>query len=339
MMTARLIRYLALILLIAVSWLWMPSTAHAQVYCQSTAPNISFGNVNPSVASTTSGQITTTCTNAYNTSEQVTLCFNIGDGPQGLNGSGQRQIGGSGGNLAFQLYSNAAMTTIAGGINSNTNTTVIQEQFTVPAAPRRGTSSSSPAPVTIYASTIANQTGVKPGSYSSTFSGTANVELTGAIGFVNCSQTGTDGVSQLSSFTVTATVLPACSVTATPTLNLGSVPAGTSNVAGNNTINVTCTSTTPYYVGLQPRSTGSTAGAGTLSGTGSNTQTVPYQLRSTAGSNGTIWGNQVTSISVGNGVQGTGNGQSQSITVYATVPSTDYAPDTYTDTVTVYVNY
>jgi spore coat protein U-like protein len=62
-------------------------------------------------------------------------------------------------------------------------------------------------------------------------------------------------------------------------------------------------------------------------------------LRSSAGSSGTIWGNTATSSSVGNGVAGTGTGADQTLTVYATASDANYAPDTYSDEVTVTVNY
>lgn len=95
---------------------------------------------------------------------------------------------------------------------------------------------------------------------------------------------------------------------------------------------------TPYYIGLAPSNSAST-GAGAMHGTGGNTDTVPYQLSSTAGPSGTVWGNTATTTTVGNGVSGTGTGANQSISVYATVPSANYTPDSYTDTVTVNVNY
>jgi spore coat protein U-like protein len=66
---------------------------------------------------------------------------------------------------------------------------------------------------------------------------------------------------------------------------------------------------------------------------------VPYQLTSTAGAGGTIWGNTATSTAVGNGVAGTGTGAAQSLTVYATAASANFTPDSYADTVTVNVNY
>ena len=85
-------------------------------------------------------------------------------------------------------------------------------------------------------------------------------------------------------------------------------------------------------------SNASLTGAGLMKSTGSGTDKVPYQLRSVSAS-GLIWGNTATTTSAGNGVAGTGNGLQQSLTVYASVPSAEYTPGSYSDTVTVYVNY
>ena len=143
-----------------------------------------------------------------------------------------------------------------------------------------------------------------------------------------------------STFQVTMTVQAACTVTAGAPSNiaLGTVGSTATNVAGNNTIAVNCSKSTPYYIGLAP-SNANTAGAGTMAGTGANTDKIAYQLRSTAGTSGTVWGNTATATSVGNGIAGTGTGASQSHTVYVTVPSANFTPDTYTDVVTVNVNY
>ena len=136
------------------------------------------------------------------------------------------------------------------------------------------------------------------------------------------------------------TIQKACTVTAgaASDVSLGTVAATATDVAGNNTITVNCSKTTPYYIGLAP-SNASTAGAGEMRGTGANVDKVPYQLRSTAGTSGTIWGHTATSSSVGNGVTGTGTGANQTHTVYVTAPSANYTPDNYADTVTVNVNY
>ncbi len=144
-------------------------------------------------------------------------------------------------------------------------------------------------------------------------------------------------------FQVLITITKACTVTAgsASNINLGSVAATAVNTTGSNTISVNCSKTTPYYVGLAP-SNANTAGAGTMVSTtapATNTDKVPYQLTSTAGASGTIWGNTATSTAVGNGVAGTGTGTAQSLTVYATAASANFTPDSYADTVTVNVNY
>ncbi|WP_458071121.1 spore coat protein U domain-containing protein [Rhodanobacter sp. BL-MT-08] len=144
-------------------------------------------------------------------------------------------------------------------------------------------------------------------------------------------------------FQVLITITKACTVTAgsASNINLGSVAATAVNTTGSNTISVNCSKSTPYYVGLAP-SNANTAGAGTMVSTtapATNTDKVPYQLTSTAGASGTIWGNTATSTAVGNGVAGTGTGAAQSLTVYATAASANFTPDSYADTVTVNVNY
>ena len=141
-------------------------------------------------------------------------------------------------------------------------------------------------------------------------------------------------------FNITLTVQKVCSVTAGAgsLIALGTQPSTATNVLGNSNISVTCSKTTPYYIGLAP-SNSSTTGSGTMAGTGSNTDTIAYKLSSTVGPTGTVWGNTATSTTVGNGVAGTGTGTAQSLTVYATAPSVNFTPDSYTDTITVNVNY
>lgn len=146
-------------------------------------------------------------------------------------------------------------------------------------------------------------------------------------------------------FQVLLKIQKSCSVTAgtASDINLGTVDASATNLAGTSNISVNCAPKTPYFIGLSP-SNANTLGAGTLSAlnvapvTG-NTDAVPYQLRSASGIAGAIWGNTASSTVVGNGVSGTGNGNAQLIPVYVTAPSANFTPDSYRDTVTVNVNY
>ncbi|MBB1200137.1 SCPU domain-containing protein [Enterobacteriaceae bacterium 89] len=143
-------------------------------------------------------------------------------------------------------------------------------------------------------------------------------------------------------FQVLITILKACTVTAGSgsNINLGSVNSTATNTTGNNTISVTCSKTTPYFIGLSP-SNSNTLGAGTMASSTNpvtNTDKVPYQLNQTSAT-GPVWGNTATALVVGNGVGGVGTGAAQTLTVYATAASASFTPDSYADTVTVNVNY
>lgn len=141
-------------------------------------------------------------------------------------------------------------------------------------------------------------------------------------------------------FDVLLTIEKSCSVDAGGSdIDLGTVTSSTTDVAGSNTIAVTCTKGTPYYIGLAP-SGGSTEGSGTMaSTTAGNTDEVPYQLQQAAGAGSAVWGNTATDTTVGNGVAGTGSGATQSHTVHAFAPSANFTAGSYRDTVTVNVNF
>lgn len=147
-------------------------------------------------------------------------------------------------------------------------------------------------------------------------------------------------------FQVLIVIQKACSVTAGAgsNINLGTVAATALNTTGSNTISVTCSKTTPYFVGLAPSAAngGTTTGSGGMStadALAGNTDKVPYQLTSTPGPSGTVWGNTATSTAAGNGVAGIGTGTAQALTVYATAATANFTPDSYADTVTVNVNF
>lgn len=149
-------------------------------------------------------------------------------------------------------------------------------------------------------------------------------------------------------FQVLMKINKACTVTAGAASNIqigpaAGVDANSGANSGSNTINVTCSKTTPYFIGLAPSSAngGNNNGAGNMVSTtapGTNTDKVAYTLYQD-GAFGTIWGNTATSTTAGNGKSGTGNGSAQSHTVWAQAPSANFTPDSYADTVTVNVNF
>ncbi|MGO9446275.1 MAG: spore coat protein U domain-containing protein [Thiobacillaceae bacterium] len=313
----------------------VPAAAHAiSVTCSSSATNINFGSVNGLATGTSStGTVSWTCNNTGGgQSAYVTFCLNIGSGTGGTSGSARLLVGGTP-SLQFQLYQDAANTQIWGSLLSGPNTTPYQTQFIIPA---NGAYTGS---ATVHGAIPNGQSGITPGSYSSTFS-TTNSAVSGtynAGGSTYPSTCGTANSGIYFPFTVTATVVKQCLVTAGANLNFGTVPSTQANISATNNVTVTCTNTTPYFIGMSP-SNGNTAGAGTMSGITIPTNKVAYQLYSNVGLT-TVWGNTATSSSVGNGVGGTGNGTSQSIPVWAQAPSANYVPDSYVDTVTINVNY
>lgn len=146
-------------------------------------------------------------------------------------------------------------------------------------------------------------------------------------------------------FQVKMTILKSCSVVAGTgsDIALGTVSSTAVNTNSTSNISVTCSKTTPYFIGLTPlvANGGTTAGAGNMISTTApttNTDKVPYQLNSVSAT-GPVWGNTATATTVGNGVAGTGTGLAQTIPVFATAANANFTPDSYADTVTVTVNY
>ena len=149
-------------------------------------------------------------------------------------------------------------------------------------------------------------------------------------------------------FDVKLTINSVCSVTTASGANdidFGDIDAGTDMSAiieaSTADIAVQCSKNAPYFINLTPQNVTSTTGAGTLTGPG--TDTVGYQLYSNASATA-VWGNEAVLGTVGNGVQGKGNGLSPAATtnhkVYAKLTTTtDVQVGDYIDTVKVDVIY
>ena len=143
----------------------------------------------------------------------------------------------------------------------------------------------------------------------------------------------TQAATTTSTFTVQMKVTSSCVINSASTLNFGNQGVLVANVDNTSTLQVQCTNTTPYNIGLDAGTgTGATVAARKMTN-GANT--ITYSLYSDSGRS-TVWGNTVGT----NTVSATGNGASQTYTVYGRVPSqTTPAAATYTDTITVTVTY
>jgi spore coat protein U-like protein len=134
-------------------------------------------------------------------------------------------------------------------------------------------------------------------------------------------------------FQTRVTIAATCAIGGATTLDFGTPSLLTANVDQTSTIQVTCTNTTPFNIGLDKGSNGSSVTSRLMKGGG--TETIQYSLYSNS-SRTTNWGNTVGTDTVAS----TGTGSSQSFTVYGRIPTQmTPSPDTYTDTITVTVTY
>lgn len=321
-------------LAMAILSVGMPRTALAAdpVICEASIDAVDFSTFDPT--STTNDDISSTlhwsCTNQTTTKYYATVCFNIGNGPLGLD-AGKRQLQGPGGNLDFQIYTkaNRSNANIWGAIGNTTNPNPVRVDTNQ--IKRYATVSGT---IPVYLRLFGNQGSVSPGLYASTFS-SPDVRISGSLSSSyaggDCGTAGEDA-GNFSSVTFQVTVLPVCTVTATD-LNFGNAGllAG-SNHDGTSSISVTCVSDTQYKIGLD---NGLHANGTTRRMLGSGGQLVRYELYSNNGRT-TRWGNTPTVDTVDK----TGNGNAQTATVYGRVPAQSTpASGTYTDTITVTVTY
>jgi spore coat protein U-like protein len=135
------------------------------------------------------------------------------------------------------------------------------------------------------------------------------------------------------SFQVQLTIEAQCLINSASTLSFGTQGVLSANVDQTSTIQVQCTDTTPYTIGLDAGTgAGATVATRKLTGGGS---TINFSLYTNSGRS-SVWGTTIGSDTVAS----TGTGAAQSFTVYGRIPAqTTPAPATYTDTITVTVTY
>ncbi|MEP6940098.1 MAG: spore coat U domain-containing protein [Rudaea sp.] len=304
------------------------SSAQAQsITCNASMSALTFASVDPLSSQTdATATLTYTCTNSANAARAATLCFSIGE-PGGAQTNPRLMSDGAGHTLQFQLYQDAAHSTVWGSSFFGTFLTPYQVDVSVAKNTSTGTLSH-----TMYGRVVAAQTGVVPGAYQDIY---VNGDTALTINQNNnntapgtCSATNTDYFP----FNVTATVAKNCTVSAT-TLDFGT-PAGflTANVDVTSTITTQCTSTTPYQIGLN---NGANASGTVRRMAGGTAEFIAYELyRNSARS--TRWGNTVGVDTVA----ATGNGNALATTVYGRVaPQATPSPGSYSDTITVSVTY
>lgn len=307
-----------------------PGISHAVTCSLSSVSPVKFGPVNPfaTTGPTTSMTFNYSCARAPgDVLTGINLCFNIAS--SSLSGSIATRTMSSAGppasTLNYQLYQNAGHTVVWGS-QYLTGTTFPMVQLTLPnLTPVTGS-------LTVYARIPTPQSTPVPGTFIDRYTA-ATAIVTMNTGLTAPPATCGTTVAATFPFNVTARVVKHCNVSYANNVSFGSVTASQTNITSFNTLGVVCTRNTPYTIGLLP-SSNNTGGSGAMKGTGSNTDTVPYQLRSTSGTTGAVWGNTAQNM-----VAGTGTGSTVAYTVYGTVPGANYTPGSYSDTVTIHVTY
>lgn len=324
-------------------------TCTIEGFANTTFPNITPANANTAEINT---RLTYRCTNTNSETGYVSVCFSVDGGSYGSSQINPRYMArpGPGPNLGpnptfNRLGFNMKVAQPIGSSNiwgDGTNGSLKLTRVHSVAAGGKTAQNTSTADVftTVNVKLTADNLSAIPGDYLNNLS----MKMTWAT--TDQADTGNKGCNASTgtlnrAFTVSAPVISDCKVTTTGALNFGNVLSAntpTKITSSANLINVTCTNTTPYNIGLASiNNSGNNTGAGIMKITGTGTDTVPYQLQSNISDK--VWGNTATSTDVGNGVAGIGNGTVKGHTVFATAPSTDVKPGNYSDIVKVNVNY
>lgn len=322
-------RTLAVVLTVAICWI--ASTATATHACTPTAANLVFAAYNPVTGSAVdaSSTISVTCPVVL-PNTQYNFCVSIESG-SGFTGN-QRQLVSGVNRMNYGLFTNAARTNDWGSYRTGYGVTGVGFQTTLTTGPAATFNFSLP----YYGRIASGQNTLPPAAnYLSTFNnpaGPANYRPSVRWATVASGLTCATMINQAigaANFTVRSSIALNCAVSAS-TLNFGSTLTLAANVDATSTINVTCTNTTPYTIGLD-------AGLGvgatlanrrmTLSG-----NTINYSMFTNAART-TNWG----AATVG----GTGTGSSQPFTVFGRVFGAQPLPNpgTYADTITTTVTF
>ncbi len=153
-----------------------------------------------------------------------------------------------------------------------------------------------------------------------------------AVALFSFADSEAETLTATGSFGLQFAIAPTCVVTSATTLDFGTQGVLSANVDQTSVINITCTNTTPYNIGLDKGLNGSSVLTRQMK---AGAAVVNYSMYSDSGRT-TNWGNTVGTDTVA----ATGNGSAQAFTVYGRIPpQTSPAAGTYTDTITVTVTY
>lgn len=333
-MSQTILRYCTALLLLGLGLLSV-GPAQARITCTNfSISNVAFGNVDPQSSQTdVTATVSYTCRNSslvLTPRRSATICLSIGE-PGGDSINPRQMEDTSNNTLAFQLYQDSGRSIIWGSQFFNEEplmrNVTLQGGLLTGGDPVNYTD-------TIYGRVLAGQSTAIPASYTNNYASVDTaITINQQLGNTPPGECSEDQRASLGSFTVSANVVKKCTVTAS-SLDFSTNPGLLNNtVDSSTTLSVQCSKTTPYHVGL---------GAGQNSSGNINARQmaqgasrVGYQLYRDAART-QVWGDTVGTDTV----TGTGDGSTQSLTVYGRVPPQTTPPaGTYSDTVVVTVTY
>jgi spore coat protein U-like protein len=279
--------------------------------------NMAFGSINTLAGAAVDTTATMTITCSGGTGSGQRLCISIGAGS--ASDATSRKMTGPGSNTArYDLYSNAARTTLWGSWETGFDTAGVQLDVA------KGSTTNG----TVYGRFFASQQTIAAGAYTATFTANPFVRYANR-GSASCP---TGGLTTSTSFSATATVLSSCNIGAT-TVNFGSAGILSTNTDAQGTLSIQCSPSLPYTISLSGGNSGATDPTQRkMSFSGAN---LTYGLYQDAART-LPWGSTIGT----NTTSGTGTGVTQTQTVYGRVAGqTTPAPGTYTDSVIVTVGY
>ena len=153
------------------------------------------------------------------------------------------------------------------------------------------------------------------------------------MAFCSFAWSGAEAATATGSFNVQVTIAATCVVTSATNLHFGTQGVLAANVDQRSTINVTCTNTTPYNIGLDKGVNGASVTTRQMKAAGP--ALINYSLFRDAGRT-MNWGQTIGTDTAA----GTGTGLAQSVTAYGRIPpQTTPSPGTYNDTIVVTLTY
>ena len=316
------------------------ASAQAQNTCSVSVVDTNFGAVSPISGAdyTVTGSGVLSCTFAPLApllTAYVSACVNLNLGTNSLSAA-SRTLGNGTQRMPYNLYVDAsyAPASIWGGPGVTGALSSLPVSLSMGLLSLGGTKTQNfsfygkiPAGASLAAVSTVNNGDTE---YSSSFAGAGT--LTYAISILaapaNCL-----GNSASFGFTVKATAINNCTITATP-MAFSNATILTGSVRSTSTLTVRCVNNNAYQIALNGGTVGANVAARKMKNT-ATAATVDYRLAGTL--DGPLWGDGTNGTAM---VSGTGTGNSVPVTIYGRVPAqTTPIPGDYKDTVTATIYF